>query len=90
MPTKVLRAGRASRKSRLLHPDWHASTASGHAKELLHGLRNTGNMGAHGHEVTKKDVFDAVDVLEDVLRGSKEKGSINAKAQKLLGKKGTP
>jgi hypothetical protein len=65
----------------------HAQGAD--AKELLHGLRNIGNMGAHGNEVTREDVFDAVDVLEDVLRGIYEKGSIKAKAQKLLGKKGT-
>lgn len=60
------------------------------AKDMLHGLRVIGNMGAHGNEVTREDLFDAVDVLEDVLLGIYEKGSIKAKAQKLLGKKGTP
>jgi hypothetical protein len=57
------------------------------AKDMLHGLRNIGNMGAHGNEVTREDLFDAIDVLEDVLLGIYEKGSIKAKAQKLLDKK---
>lgn len=63
----------------------HAKGAD--AKDLLHGLRNIGNMGAHGNEVTREEVFDGVDVLEDVLRGIYDQQSIKAKAQKLLKKK---
>lgn len=63
----------------------HAQGAD--AKEQLHALRNVGNLGTHGSEVTREELFDAVDVLEDVLLGIYEKGSIKAKAQKLLNKK---
>lgn len=63
----------------------HAQGAD--AKEQLHALRNIGNLGTHGSEVTREELFDAVDVLEDVLLGIYEKGSIKAKAKKLLDKK---
>ena len=58
------------------------------AADSLHALRNVGNLGAHGTEVTEEALFDAVDVLEDVLLGVYEKKSIRAKAKKLNDTKG--
>lgn len=53
------------------------------AGESLQALRNIGNLGTHGTSVSKEALFDAADVLEDVLLGVYEKGSIKAKAVKL-------
>jgi hypothetical protein len=58
------------------------------AAESLHALRNIGNLGTHGSSVSHEALFDAVDVLEDVLLGVYEKKSIKAKAKKLIDTKG--
>lgn len=36
-------------------------------KESLHALRNAGNLGAHGSELTAESVLDAMELLEDAL-----------------------
>ncbi len=36
-------------------------------KESLHALRNAGNLGAHGSEITTESVLDAIELLEDAL-----------------------
>jgi hypothetical protein len=56
--------------------------------ESLHALRNIGNLGTHGTGVTREALFDAIDVLEDVLLGVYEKKSIKAKVKKLIDTKG--
>jgi hypothetical protein len=58
------------------------------AAESLHALRNIGNLGTHGSGVSHEALFDAVDVLEDVLLGVYEKKSIKAKIKKLNVTKG--
>jgi hypothetical protein len=70
--------------------DAFANNATGSdAKDLLHGLRNIGNLGTHGDSVTSEDLFDAMDVFEDVILGIYERKSIKAKAKKLADKKGS-
>lgn len=57
-------------------------------KDQLQGLRNIGNLGTHGtRNVTDEDLFDAIDVLEFVLRGVYETQAIDKKAKKLANKK---
>lgn len=69
--------------------DVYAGTASGaDAKDALHGLRYIGNLGTHGGAVSKEALFDAADVLEDVLLGVYEKRSIKAKVNNLKSPKG--
>lgn len=58
------------------------------AGESLHALRSIGNLGTHGTSVSREALFDAIDVLEDVLLGIYEKKSIKAKAKKLVDTKG--
>jgi hypothetical protein len=58
------------------------------AADSLHALRNIGNLGTHGSGVSHEALFDAVDVLEDVLLGVYEKKSIKAKIKKLNVTKG--
>ncbi len=58
------------------------------AAESLHALRHIGNLGTHGSSVSIEALFDAVDVLEDVLLGIYGKKSIKAKAKKLNDTKG--
>lgn len=58
------------------------------AGESLHALRNIGNLGTHDTFVSLEALFDAVDVLEDVLLGIYEKKSIKAKVKKLNATKG--
>jgi hypothetical protein len=58
------------------------------AADSLHALRNVGNLGTHGSSVSPEALFDAVDVLEDVLLGVYEKKSIKAKAKRLIDTKG--
>ena len=57
-------------------------------KDQLQGLRNIGNLGTHGGvDVSDDDLFDALDVIEFILTGIYDTQTINAKAQKLAGKK---
>lgn len=65
-----------------------ATLAADDMKDSLHALRNIGNLGTHGTEVTQEALFDAADVLEDVLLGVYEKKSVKAKATKLNATKG--
>jgi len=66
-----------------------ASQATGaDAAESLHALRYIGNLGTHGASVSTEALFDAIDVLEDVLLGVYEKKSIKAKVKKLNDTKG--
>lgn len=55
--------------------------------ELLHALRHIGNLGTHGGGLSEDDVFNSMDVIEDVLLGVYEKKSIKLKAGKLKAKK---
>jgi hypothetical protein len=57
------------------------------AATSLQALRNVGNLGTHCGEIADEDLFDAIDVYEDVLLGVYEKKSILAKAKKLGGLK---
>jgi hypothetical protein len=63
------------------------ATGAGTA-ESLHALRNIGNLGTHGASVSLEALFDAIDVVEDVLLGVYEKKSIKAKVKKLIDTKG--
>ncbi len=86
---KLTKKGKTMRMDLAERIEFFASSATGSdAKEALHGLRYVGNLGTHGSEVSKEALFDACDVLEDVLLGVYEKKSINAKVKKLKDTKG--
>lgn len=57
----------------------------------MQSLRHIGNLGTHGgDDVDDGDLFDAIDVLEFVLTGIYDTKTINAKANRLRGKKPKP
>ena len=80
---KVVRLDLAARIEK-----FEAMTTDGSASDSLHALRNIGNLGVHGAEVTNEALFDAFDVFEDVLLGVYEKKSIVLKVKKLNDTKG--
>ncbi|BBC72365.1 conserved hypothetical protein [Altererythrobacter sp. B11] len=86
---KLTSSGKTARMDLAERIDVYAGTASGaDAKDALHGLRYIGNLGTHGGAVSKEALFDAADVLEDVLLGVYEKRSIKAKVNNLKSPKG--
>jgi hypothetical protein len=65
------------------------SAADDDLKNSLTALRHIGNLGTHGNPVETEALFDAADVLEDVLLGVYEKKSLKAKVKKLTDTKGS-
>ncbi|MEA3035187.1 MAG: hypothetical protein QOH04_946 [Sphingomonadales bacterium] len=86
---KLTKKGKLERMNLAERIEAFAATAAGDdLKDPLHALRQIGNLGAHGTVVTTEALFDAADVLEDVLLGIYEKKSLKAKVKKLTDTKG--
>lgn len=85
----IMKKGKLERANLWERIEAFAQSAVGEdLKDQLHALRTIGNLGTHGAAVTSEALFDAADVLEDVLLGVYEKKSLKAKIKKLTDTKG--